>query len=217
MLKKHLLLPLSLAMLTFACVKEQDENLQKRENEVSVDEKVDFKNIENERLKEWTEYYQTLDASFDLAKFQFQNLDTIRDIEGTVAGTFDESFKEIYNDFLIYSPDKKRYLDIDSYYWQEENGNAVFSPDQEINLVDIEKETVTRVAFNGPSLTVESAFWIDNQTFFLLENSVEDGSSPFIAEFDLANELIKYYQYSDSVHFESKFTENKLKKKGIFL
>ncbi|MBT32625.1 MAG: hypothetical protein CMO01_23430 [Thalassobius sp.] len=217
MLKNYLLLPLSLAVLMFACVKEQDESLQKRENEASVSEKVDFKKIDNDRLKEWSDYYQTLDASFDLAKFQFQNLDTIRYIQGNVVGTFDASFNEIYKDFLIYSPDKKKYLDIDSYYWQEENGKALFSPDQEINLVDLEKETVTRVDFNGPSLIVESAFWIDNQTFFLLENSAEDGPSPFIAEFDLANDLIKYYQYADSVHIESKFTENKLKKKGIFL
>lgn len=215
MFKHYLMLPLSLAVLMFACVKEQDENLQNRDNEVSADRKVDFKEMENDRLKEWTDYYQTLDASFDLAKFQFSGQDTIHYMDGWIDAIYDSNFDSVYLDYLIFSPNQKKYIDIDSYFWQVEDGRAYFSPDQEIDLVDIEEKTIKRVAFRGPSQIIESAFWINNKIFFLLENSEEFG--PSITEFNLDNNLKKYYQYKDSVHIESQFTENKLKKKGIFL
>lgn len=106
-------------------------------------------------FSEWVDYYQSLEPNFSLDNFEFKSKDTLIVIEGNVIGNFDS----IYTDFLIYRNHKDKYVDFDSYSWStDEKNELLFSPDQEINVVDIKNKTVERMAFRGPSQWAENIF-----------------------------------------------------------
>lgn len=165
-------------------------------------------------LKKWVEHYRESNPSFSLTKFNFEMKNSLNVIEGTVFGNFDKEFDKIYKDFLIYNSDSSKYIDFDSYSWTiDENGEPSFSPDQEVNLVDIKNKTVNRIAFRGPSQWVEDAYWNNNWTIILLENNYE--KQPIITIIDLKNGLIRDFKYNETLGFESDYTIKRFKEKGI--
>src|SRR5699024_7941570 len=106
--------------------------------------------------------------------------------------------------------------DIDSYYWQireneEEEEEILYNADQEINLIDLKDSTVNRIAFRGPSFTVEDAFWKNENTVVLLEGTYE--SSPNINVIDLAEKQIYSYSYPDTLNKRSFYVEERIKEK----
>ena len=114
-MKKLLLIILS-SYLLFSCTdrKKQIEV----ENQSTFKEDVEVSSFQNPTLHNWEKYYQTeIDSLFSLEYFVFESKSDISKMKGTVYGIFDEQFNSIYTDFLIYSPDKKKYIDIDSYQW----------------------------------------------------------------------------------------------------
>ncbi len=179
-------------------------------------EKWEFIDDSNNLLVDWANYYKSLDSSFSLDLFQLERTDTLNFIQGNVFGIFDKEFDEIYNDFIVYSPNGKRYLDFDSYQWTiDENRNTIFSADQEINLIDLNAQTVTRIAFRGPLLWVENALWRDDSTVVLLENSSDHFLR--ISELNIINGEIKTFKYSKSINTNSQYFENRLIEKGLHI
>lgn len=165
-------------------------------------------------LTKWVEYYKEKKPSFSLSNFYLITTDSLILIQGTVFGSFDNNFDKVYHNFLIYRLDKKQYLDLDSYNWTiDENGQPSFSPDQEINLIDIENKTVNRIAFRGPSQWVEDAFWKNDSTIVLLENNYE--KQPIFTELNLKNKLVRIYKYNETLNLESDYTMLRFKQKGI--
>src|SRR5690606_22506683 len=94
----------------------------------------------------------------------------------------------------------------------DENGEPLFSVDQEINLIDIEKKTVNRIAFRGSIEWVEDAFWENDSTVILLENNYE--KQPIITKIDIKNKLVLTYYYGDTLDFKSDYTKLRFKRKG---
>ena len=173
-----------------------------------------LKNPTNETLLDWSNYHTSLDSSFSIVDFFLEHSDTLNFIQGNVFGIFDQEFDKIYNDFIVYSPDKKRYLDFDSYQWtMNEDNTVMFSPDQEINLIDVNKQTVTRIGFNGPSQWVDNAFWENDTTIVLLESSSEKELR--ISKIDIVNKCQKTYKYRDTLNLNSKYSELRLSNKGL--
>lgn len=168
----------------------------------------------NEILLDWSNYHESLDSSFSIDGFFLEYADTLNFIQGNVFGIFDKEFDKIYNDFIVYSPDKKRYIDFDSYQWtMNEDNTVLFSPDQEINLIDIKKQTVTRIGFNGPLKWVDNAFWENDTTVVLLENSSEKELR--ISKINIVNKSQKTYKYRDTLNHNSKYSELRLRNKGL--
>ena len=160
---------------------------------------------------EWMAYYQSQVPSFSLKGFHLKDTSSLTVIPGNVHGSFDPEFDPIYANFLLFSPDKKRYLDIDSYQWSLGKDQEIASaPDQEINLVDLKAQTVERIAFRGPSQWVEDACWKSNSVVCLLENSSE--GTPTITEIDLAAGTIRTYVYNDPLPFKSKYSSLRIKR-----
>jgi len=95
----------------------------------------------------------------------------------------------------------------------DENGEPSFSPDQEINLVNIENKTVNRIAFRGPSQWIEDAYWNDNSTIVLLENNYE--KQPVITIINLKIGLVRNFKYNETLDFETDYTNKRFKQKGI--
>lgn len=169
---------------------------------------------QNEILKDWLGYYKSQNSEFSLNNFTLVKKDTLTFMKGNVFGSFEEGFDSIYLDFVVYNSDKTQYIDFDSYQWSlDENSNVVFSPDQEINIVNIKDKTVTRIGFYGPSFWVENAFWKDGSTVVLLENN--DENRPTIKEIDLKKKTEKMYKYNTALDFASKYPERRYREKGL--
>jgi len=163
----------------------------------------------NNTLNLWLSSYIKTDKNFSLENFNFSYEDTVDFIEGSVFGTFDKEFNQVYLPFLIYNNNKQKYIDIDSYRWiLDEDNEIIFSPDQEINLVDLQKKTVTRIGFNGPSEWAEDAFWENDSIVVFLENNYDN--IPLIVKLNINNGIIKTYKYKFVVASEVYYTEKRI-------
>jgi len=168
----------------------------------------------NENFKDWFDYYKSENSTFSLSDFKFERTDTLNFIKGNVLGQFDKNFDKIYTDFLVFSEDKNKYIDFDSYYWTlDDEKKLLFDIDQEINLVDIKKQTVTRIGFRSSTSWVENTFWENDSTIILLENNTEN--RPRITKIELKNSISETFKYKDSMRFKPKYYDLRLKKKGL--
>lgn len=195
-------------------------NSENKNNQFEINSEISQLNLEQENLNlgidsdsifnKWFEYYGKNEPSFSITNFNITKTDSLRIINGNVLGIFDKEFDKIYNKFLIYNSDKSQYLDFDSYSWTiDENGEPSFSPDQEINLVDIKNKTVNRIGFRAPSQWVEDAFWKNDSTIILLENSYE--KQPLITEMNLKNRIVRSFKHNDTIDFETNYTNERFK------
>ena len=171
-------------------------------NEISENSNLNFlKNDNDSVLLRWINYYKYFDSNFSLNKFEKMDNHPIQYIDGNVLGVFDEKFDDIYMNFLIYSPNKEMYIDFDSYAWfvyeDDDKSEIFFDIDQEINLVNISKKTVTRIAFRGGSDWVEDAYWINDNTVVLLENSSEN--KPTVSIFNLEDSEVTIFIYQNTI------------------
>jgi hypothetical protein len=112
--------------------------------------------------------------NFKLTKFWKEDSPLVRQFQP------EEGFFETYGQFLIYSPDSSRFIDLDSYnvtIRRAGNGNLVGDaqgPDTEISLVDRKRNEKTRLLFFGPGGSIEDAKWVDNENLLLI-GTVESG------------------------------------------
>jgi hypothetical protein len=206
--RKHLIL--SMLLISFsACNQKGKEstlkNLPTQRTEIT----------ENENFEKWQNFYQQFDPNFKWSHFETSTIDSLSFMPGSVYPYWHPEFKDYYQPLLIFSPDSSRYLDIDSYLWFVIDLNVSepeigYSPDQEINLVNIGDSTVTRIAFRGPSSRVEDAFWLDHEEVVLLENN--DLGKPMVTIVALDNKVIEYFQYPDSVTITNRYFQERIEK-----
>lgn len=175
---------------------------------------IDLEENSNIILKEWFDYYKSKDSGFSLKNFKLERIDTLSFVQGNVFGSFDENFDQAYSDFIVHNKANDKYIDFDSYQWElDKDKTMLFSPDQEINLIDVKVKTVTRIAFRGPLQWVEDAFWKNDSIIILLENSADN--SPIISEIHLKSKVEKTFRYNDSLEFKSKYSQTRFNKKGL--
>ena len=204
-----------MVLVTLISCSEKKEKKTKDANTENIELKQLHFNLKtNENLKDWFDYYKSEDSTFSLSDFKFERTDTLDFIKGNVLGLFDRNFDKIYTDFLVFSEDKNKYIDFDSYYWTlDDEKKPLFEIDQEINLVDIRKQTVTRIGFRSSTSWVENAFWENDSTIILLENNTEN--CPRITKVGLKNSQSETFKYKDGMSFKTKYKDFRLKKKGL--
>lgn len=206
---------LTLLLLFVSCREKVEKSAEEQASEIpSPSIHLDLNEQSNEGLQDWVDYYTSLDTTFSLAAFALELVDTVRFRQGNVLGNFEEGFDSMYADFLVYSPNRKKYIDFDSYLWAlDEQNKPEFSPDQEINLVDIESQTITRIGFNGPSQWLELALWKNDSIVFLFESSSEQLLR--ISELHLSNKERRTFLYPDTLDVESNYFNLRLQRGGI--
>ena len=166
----------------------------------------------NKTLNIWLNDYIKADKNFSLNNFSFISEDTISFMQGNIFAQFDEEFNSVYLPFLIYNKNKQKYIDIDSYKWTvDEDDEIIFSADQEIDLVDLQNKTVTRIGFEGPSQWVEEAYWESDSVVVLLENNYEN--IPVIARLNINNGVIKSFRYNSAISTEVYYPEKRITEK----
>lgn len=157
----------------------------------------------------WKNYYTKLDPKLSGLVFNQSSVQQIQWMKGSIHATFDTNFDTIYRPFLVYSPDKTRYIDLDSYQWQMINGEPQFEADQEVNLIDTRKKTVQRLAFRGPSAQIEEVYWKNNHTVVLLENF---DSGLYVHVFDLKKQTETTFTGTKTSRFNSTYAAKRLKR-----
>jgi hypothetical protein len=196
-------------LLLFACTTEATPAAEP-EKPAKAPDRLDLV-IDDPNWNDWLSYYRSKTADFGPQQFLLQDSGRMEQLTGNVKGSFDPGFDPAYEPFLIWSPDKTKYIDLDSYSWEFKDGKVrPFGPDQEIDLVDVEKRTIRRIAFRGPSQTVENAAWRDNQTVLLLENSPDSG--PSVTLIDLRNGKTYNYSYDGKFRSRSGYSDHRFEK-----
>ncbi len=222
-MKKGIILFLTAWCCTSCLKKEVVDNKQtpqKVEKETEV-EKFSIKPEDHENLVEWMAYYQERENTFSLGRFEKDREKYSKHfMKGSVSGTFDDAFNPIYEPFLVYRKDRKQYIDLDSYAWELDENELDFDVDQEINWVDVEKKTVTRIGFTGPGFTIENAFWKNDSVAVLLGRGLfDEGPKLFINEINLVTQTGKLFISQDTLRFTNAFkldyTEYRIQKKGL--
>lgn len=215
MIRSFLLMTLCICTLVLTSCKKNTEkaDLHNEAESTKIDSKLELENNTNSNLEAWFNYYKLGDNSFSLAKFELKNTDTIHLLPGTIIPSYDSDFDTVYKPYLYYSPDRSRYIDIDSYWWRiGDNDKVGFEPDQEIDLVNLKTREVSRIKFFGPSEWVETVLWETNDIMYLLENTIDN--VPVISKINLQNHLEYQYFYTDTLRFQSDFTRIRLSEKG---
>lgn len=157
----------------------------------------------------WLDYYKQLNSKFDVSKFKKEKPYKIQREKANIAPIWDVNFNPIYKDFLIYNPDSTQYIDIDSYKWNIDKDKQIhIGADQEVVLVNIPKKKVQRIIFYGPSFWVESAYFKNDSTIVLLENSTD--KKPGYQEINLNTDSAQYYIYPESFKNPSEYLKNRI-------
>lgn len=224
---RFLLVSFAFSALFLSCSDKKDESvseevLTEMDSISSVEEPETEKSAlsdlaSNATFENWLEHYQSANPAFTTGNFNLEQTQKLEMMPGNVKGNFEPEFDKTYEPFLIYNPSKTFYLDIDSYNWsKDEEGVAQFEADQEVNLVDVKKKTVNRVAFFGPSHWVDDAFWVSDSIFILLQNN--DENIPEISTYNLKDHSVFLFRNHEPIQkTDSSYTKSRLEKKGVKL
>lgn len=189
--------------------KEENFEIQKELNETS------FEPTANATLDNWLAYYKNnVDSTFTTDKFNLTYESKFSRIQGNVFGVFDDGFDKTYTDFLIYSPDKQNYIDIDGYRWSADKENKTeisFGVDQEINLINIPNKKIERIGFRGSIGWVEDAYWKNDSIIVLLETTTD--KVPEITEVNIYSNSSATYTYQDTLKIMSDYSRKRILEK----
>jgi hypothetical protein len=221
----------TIVFILFSCNEKKNEVIKTNETiesktisekEISLTEFLLNENANNNvSLLGWIAYYKEfIDKDFDISNFDFNDGETITPKKSSVYAVFDENFDKTYLPFLIYAPNKKHYIDIDSNYWtvEDKSKTAIFEDGQAINLVNVETKSSKTLFYNSLECYVEDAFWINNTTIAFLEsfNIEESGTfNPRIIIVDTNTNKMKTFIYDKNVGKVSMYFDERLRKKGI--
>ena len=165
-------------------------------------------------LQNWLTYYRTDNQAFEEEKFILSATGAISFSPSNVTVMNEKGFNEIYKPFLVFNESKTKYLDFDSYQWSiAPDGSAGYEADQEVALVDYQNKTAQRIAFFGPSYSIEEAYWIGDSVAVLLGNSYE--KVPFIMKYHFGKKTVETFQYPDTLKFDIPYAKVRMRKFGI--
>ncbi len=165
-------------------------------------------------LETWLQFYRVENPGFSMNSFILSDSASIIYGPSSVKGNFEEDFNRIYEPFLVYSHDRSKYIDFDSYHWiADENGNPGFEADQQVTLAHLPSKTVRQISFFGPSFTIEEAYWESDSSAVLLGNTYE--KVPFYIRYNFNRNMKYTYRSTDTLKVNKSYTEERLKMKGV--
>lgn len=157
----------------------------------------DFRKIFDQQLKIW---------KASIPGFSVQNFKAYNNFGFDSTPQEDQSVKEFtafvknYKDLLIFSPDKKHFIDLysSSVYYDEKKKKyiAAYDIDSQVDLGDIQNHKSSRIYFMGSSEWIEDAAWIDNDRFVLAGIHSDEKSQriPYIIVGSVKNKSLQNYR-----------------------
>ncbi|OWR14907.1 hypothetical protein [Chryseobacterium sp. VAUSW3] len=211
-MKKYIFL---LSFFLFSCSDKKEKSTEILTPESNTTEITEpLPQAENAALTTWISYYRETNPDFSAEKFAVTTTSPITYYPSNVKVMNEEGFNEIYKPFFVFSESKNQYLDFDSYQWNiAVDGRASFEADQEVALVDYKNKKAQRIAFFGPSYSVEEAYWKGDSVAVLLGNSYE--KVPFMMKYNFKKKTVENLQYPDTLKFDIPYSKVRLQKFGI--
>ncbi len=165
-------------------------------------------------IRDWISYYHQYDQGFELINFKASGVVLHLDTMNNASAPANEL---LFGSLLAYSPDSSRLIDFWSYLRTietDDQGNKVMSgggPDQEVILGDRKKYRFKQLMYNGTQQVVETADWIDNDSFILgLINANETGLIwiPEIFLFNLQDSSFTNFRLNHEIQVDSMLLKN---------
>ena len=159
----------------------------------------------------WFDYYISEIDEFSIDKFKLvKKWRESQLIQNNIHGDFDENFNINHIKFIINSPDKTQYIDLDSYQIdiiKDENGELISKGgevDQEIDWVNRKTKEIKRIGFYGSCAWIDDAKWVDNNKVVLF--GLND-SHLMINIIDLSTLDFFLFEYPDKLLDRKNFTQ----------
>lgn len=160
-------------------------------------------------LENWKNYYDKRIKGFDLKDFKKDESHSFEREHSHIEPIWSDNFNPIHKQFLVYNSDSTIYIDFDSYKWGlNEKNQLMIEPDQEVTLVNIAEKKIERLLFYGPSYWVEDAYFKNDSTLVLLENSTDQ--TPAYQEVNLNTNTGQYFTYKKSTGFDSDYYKDRV-------
>lgn len=181
-------------------------------------------NLANEHFSEWDDFYSKNDQAFSIDNFD--KTDTLKGELYTQQFTADDSFYMRYGKLLEYNADSTMFIDPYSGSWIIEvrkDGMPYAREgeiDQEVAVIDVNKQTRTRLLFCGPSCIIQRAFWYDTDIVCimgLLAEYSDEYYTPTVWFVNINNGVTIPYQYHSNVSIMdgNEYTAQYLQSRGV--
>ena len=210
-MKKIFLFSVSIVVALIACNSSGDQQAYKAngvEDSLIADKQNDSFTVENLAIINETgfsKYARTSTPQLNWSRFKVTKF-WQEDFQNKTAFVPENNYYEYYGQFLKYSPDSSKFIDLDSYNIAiTKNENGVLTgdsqePETAVSLVDLKKKEKMELVFLGPGNSIEDAAWIDNNSLILigyLENDSATGINAAIWQYNLSTKNVKLYELSD--------------------
>lgn len=213
MLSKLAALFLLVLILVIACTNRTPDKIAPIEEDeeemmVEADSILSIQGIGKDRVISWLNY---IHPSYSLALDSFKLSSVwIEDSLLPITYSNTKAFLDLYQPYLINSPDNNYSLDLDSYniklYKNKEQQLEAHSgePDTQIFLLDNQQEKRFRLLFFGPGNHVDDAYWLDSETFILMGifSDPEHETNkyyPSIYKINIKENLFEKYSYENTI------------------
>ena len=148
-------------------------------------------------------YYGRQDSSFSPALFSLNEIVTI---DTAQSYGIEPKLKAFYP-YLIYNTDSSLAIDLYSYSYvpTKREGKTVIQPggaDSEVAMVDLKNESRKRILFNGPSIIVLDAKWLNEQEIIVAgaEDIGHNNLKPVLWKVNLVANSMQLYTYPDTIN-----------------
>lgn len=157
------------------------------------------------KLKKWTSTFSVFKAE------AFEQSDTLQAKFISDSGTYHQldSFYAIYKPLILFSPDKRYFIDSYSYQLnlERKGDHLVANPeiDQQVLLYDTKTGKTGFLFFGGPESWIDEEVWIDNSTVLLAGVQKDESAKrhPFFYQVNVNNGIMLKYQCTNDSCIQS--------------
>lgn len=181
--------------------------------------------LSNPTFTKWLAHYQSSNQDFSVNKFEPRDRNKyfsgITSESGGVEGENTNNNTSLY----VYSPNRNYYIDFNGYDIIQDSVYTGSEVDTKVELMNVKEKKMKQVAFYGPGVGIDDAFWHNDSTYVLLGCSIDydntpdalsDCWKPFISVHNIEGRLLAFYLYTKCVNFpEVSYFIQRLTSKGI--
>jgi len=171
-------------------------------------------------LINWVDYYKRLTPNFKIQDFKNYKTTVIQPYQESLGDKESQKrFFNLYNPYLIWSPDSSKAIDLYSYSIvldYDSNGNVIGMRDVDckLALIDVKKQKKINLMTYGPAGEFQDAFWINNDSFIvaIIGFDLNETYEPYYSMIELKTYLKRDYKIDYNLQLkENEYVENRFK------
>lgn len=181
---------------------------------------TELRNTLNDKMSNWVTHHEKHDSIFGLTLYKYYSTSQLTP---HITKIDTSEVYSLYKEFLIWSPDSSRAIDLYSYgivlsVNQEGEREKLYDVDNRVSIIDSANNSRTSILFNGPSGVFEEACWIGDSMIVIATIEYDYSNSKnrlFLSAIDLANNTNYTFDcpeciISNQTYIDQKFEHIKL-------